>query len=76
MENLHSKTNIKNDMATYITKVAPEMPHQYQLRLHEIQQFYEMIISGRIYEAIILCYKYGAAKCWQMARRRGIGKIN
>lgn len=57
---------------TYIQRTKMEEANnnlRYVLYMDELQVFYEMIMEGRIYDAIGLSFLYGKAKGYRMARR-------
>ena len=66
--------SVKQNMQAYIQNAELELPSAYLLKVSEIRVLYGIIEDGDIWNAIILAYKYGAAKCLRMVRRHGVGK--
>ena len=73
---LKDDASVKQNMQAYIQRAELELPSAYLLKVSEIRVLYGIIEDGDIWNAIILAYKYGAAKCLHMVRRHGVGKVD
>lgn len=55
-------------MVDYINRTKLENVERYTIYTDELDVLYEMMKSGRCYEALILVFMYGRAKGYRMAK--------